>query len=345
MKIKRPLLLPFSPIYGAATWTRNKLFELGLLKSEEFEIPVITIGNLNVGGTGKTPHTIWALSIMSSRISTAVVSRGYGRKTQGYILADSNSKGEEIGDEPKEILTRFPNIQLAVAEKRVEGISNLLALKNSPKAIILDDAFQHRYAKAGLNILLSTYKELFTQDVMLPGGNLRESKSGYKRADIIIITKCHKDLSQQEQEKIKSQIGILPHQKIGFSYFEYGKPIKKSGELVDLPKRFVLLTGIAQTDYLTDYLDHQECEFKHLSYKDHHNFSNDDYKTIGETCKTNGGLTILTTSKDYARLNTKHENLNGLEILQLPIEVKFLSGGNEIESQILSFVLGKKASI
>jgi len=340
VKIKRPLLLPFSPIYGAITWIRNKLFDLGVLKSQSFDVPIAAVGNLNVGGTGKTPHTIWVLNLISSKISTAVVSRGYGRKTKGYILADSNSTGEEIGDEPKEILTRFPNIQLAVAEKRVEGISNLLELTDSPKAIILDDAFQHRHVNAGLYILLSTQKEIFTEDVMLPSGNLREGKSGYKRADIIIITKCDKGLSLVDQEKIKSQINLQTFQKIGFSYFDYGNPFDKKGIETKLPKRFVLLTGIAKTDYLTDYLDHQECEFKHLSFQDHHNFSNDDYKSIGETCKVNGSLTILTTCKDYARLNTDHEDLKGLEILQLPIEVKFLSGGNEIESQILSFVLG-----
>ena len=341
MKIKRPLLLPLSPVYGIVTWIRNKFFDLGILKSERFEIPVIAIGNLNVGGTGKTPHTIWVLSLISTKISTAVVSRGYGRKTQGYILANSSSSGEEIGDEPKEILTRFPNIQLAVAEKRVEGISNLLALKDSPKAIILDDAFQHRHVKAGLNILLSTYDEIFTEDVMLPGGNLREGKLGYKRADIIIITKCSKELSVADQEKIKSQINPLPNQKVGFSYFEYGNPVDKNGNENKLPKRFILLTGIAQTDYLTEYLNQQKCHFTHLSFKDHHNFSNEDYKAIGDACKTANTNTILTTSKDFSRLNINHSNLKNLDILQLPITVKFLSGGDEIVSEIDSFVLGK----
>lgn len=345
MKIKRPLLLPFSPIYGAVTWTRNKLFDFGFLKSEKFNVPVIAIGNLNVGGTGKTPHTIWALNLISSKIRLAVVSRGYGRKTKGYILANSTSKGEEIGDEPREILTQFPNIQLAVAEKRVEGISNLLAMSDAPEAIVLDDAFQHRHVNAGLNILLSTQNEIFTEDVMLPGGNLRETKSGYKRADIIIITKCEKDLSIEQQKKIASKINVLPHQKIGFSYFEYGNPINANGNSIELPKRFVLVTGIAQTEYLTDYLKKYNCEFEHLNFKDHHNFSDKDYASISKACKAMGAQTILTTSKDFSRLNSNHKKLSQLEILQLPIEVKFLSGGAEIESQILSFVLGKKASI
>lgn len=345
MKIKRPLLLPFSPIYGAVTWTRNKLFDFGLLKSEKFKVPVIAVGNLNVGGTGKTPHTIWVLSLISSKILTAVVSRGYGRKTQGYILANANSKGEEIGDEPKEILTQFPNIQLAVAEKRVEGISNLLALSNTPGAIVLDDAFQHRHVNAGLTILLSTQNEIFTEDIMLPGGNLRETKSGYKRADIIVITKCDKDLSIEQQKKIVSKINVLPHQKIGFSYFEYGNPINKNGEPLELPQRFVLLTGIAQTEYLTDYLMTHKCEFEHLSFKDHHSFSGKDYASIRKACEAMGTQTVLTTSKDFSRLKSSHKELSRLQILQLPIAVKFLSGGAEIESQILSFVLGKKAAI
>lgn len=341
MKIKRPLLLPFSPIYAAATWLRNKLFDSGVLKSETFSIPVIAIGNLNVGGTGKTPHTMWVLNLIGKKTKAAVVSRGYGRKTQGYLLANTNSKSQDIGDEPKEILSRFPDIQLAVAEKRVEGISNLLKLENAPETVILDDAFQHRYVKAGLNILLTTQQELFTNDFLLPGGNLRESKSGYKRADIVIVTKCSENLSQEEQVQIKAKIALLPHQHLGFSTFTYNKPVNKTGVEVELPKEFILLTGIAHTDYLTNYLKEKGCTFEHLEYSDHHNFDDKNYAAIEEACNTFNYKTILTTSKDISRLNIEHSKLLDFEILQLPIRVKFLAGAEEIEEQILSFVLDK----
>lgn len=345
MKVKRPLLLLFSPIYAAITWTRNRLFDFGVLKSELFNVPVITIGNLNVGGTGKTPHTMWVLELVQNKVKTAVVSRGYGRKTKGYLLANSDSKSQDIGDEPKEILTRFPDTQVAVAEKRVEGISNLLETDDRPEAIILDDAFQHRYVQAGLTLLLSTYKELFTKDILLPGGNLRESKSGYKRADIIIVTKCDKSLSLEKQNNITAQINPLPHQKIGFSYFKYGTPISSTGDEIELPKYFILLTGIAHSDYLTDYLEKQGCSFEHLRYSDHHNFDEKNYEAIAEAGEMFEHKTILTTSKDYSRLDLEHTSLLDFQILQLPISVQFIAGAEEIESEIVSFVLGKKSAI
>ncbi len=337
MKIKRPLLIIFSPVYGWVTWLRNKFFDWGILKSTEFPFPVITVGNLNVGGTGKTPHTIWLLNLLHQKINTAVVSRGYGRETKGYVLATANSTAQQIGDEPKEITQRFPNISLAVAEKRVLGINKVVE-QTSAKAIILDDAFQHRYAKAGLYILLSTYNDLYTHDYLLPGGNLRESKKGYKRADLIIVSKCPENLSVSERAQIVKEIDPLPHQKVAFTYYEYGKPLNIKGESVELPKDFLLLTGIAQTSYLTNYLKEQSCNFEHLAFKDHHNFTDADYSEMKTLCQKSKVQTILTTSKDFARLNKNHSALSEIEILHLPVDVGFIEGREEIEKTVLAFV-------
>ena len=337
MKTKRPFLLPFSPIYGFITWLRNKFFDWGWLRSTAFNFPVIAVGNLNVGGTGKTPHTIWLLNLIGKKLNTGVVSRGYGRETKGYLIANDNSTSQEIGDEPKEITQRFANINLAVAEKRVEGITNLKA-QTSAEAVILDDAFQHRYAKAGLYILLSTYNNLFTRDKLLPGGNLREYKSGYKRADIIIVSKCPENINHIERNQIVREIDPYPHQKVAFSYYKYGRPLNKVGESFDLPKQFLLVTGIAHTSYLRSYLINSLSKFQHFYFKDHHNFEEKDYQEMKKRCRDFNTKTILTTSKDFARMDLNHSALSDLIILHLPIDVDFIEGKNEIENKVLSFI-------
>ena len=295
------------------------------------------MGNLNVGGTGKTPHTIWLLNLLHNKLKTAVVSRGYGRETKGYILATANSTAQQIGDEPKEITQRFPDVSLAVAEDRVLGITKVVE-QTSAEAVILDDAFQHRYAKAGFYILLSTYNDLYTRDYLLPGGNLRESKKGDKRADLIIVSKCPENLSVSERAQITKEINPLPHQKVVFSFYEYGKPLNTKGESVEMPKDFLLVTGIAQTNYLTEYLNGQPCEFTHLNFKDHHNFIDDEYSDMKTLCNHGGYKFILTTSKDFARLNKNHSALSEIKILHLPIDVGFIEGREEIERTILAFV-------
>lgn len=339
MKIKRPFLLLFSPIYATIVWLRNLLFDFGILKSKSFTLPVIAIGNLNVGGTGKTPHTLWVLYLLKNQKTTGVVSRGYGRSSKGFVLAQVNSTASEIGDEPKEILNRFPESPLAVAEKRVEGIEGLLRAKPETEAVVLDDAFQHRYVKAGLTILLTTQNDRYTKDYVLPGGNLRESKAGSKRADIIIVTKCNPILDALERDKIIAELNPQPNQIVGFSYFDYGKPLDAKFQQCSLPNRFLLLTAIAQTNYLEDYLKSNKCDFEHLKFKDHHAFNDSDYEAMKAHCAQFGTDTLLTTAKDFARLNTSHKAIEKLKILQLPISVKFHYGGEGIEQQILSFVL------
>jgi len=337
VKTKRPLLLPFSPIYGFITWIRNKFFDWGWLKSTTFNFPVIAVGNLNVGGTGKTPHTIWLLNLIGNKLNTGVVSRGYGRETKGYILANENSTSKEIGDEPKEIAQRFPNINLAVAEKRVEGIKNLKS-ETSTEAIILDDAFQHRYAKAGMYILLSTYNDLFTRERILPGGNLREYRSGYKRADIIIVSKCPEGLNKIERNQITKEIDPYPHQKVAFSYYKYGRPLNKDGQSFDLPKHFLLVTGIAHTSYLRSYLINSLSKFQHFYFKDHHNFEEKDYAEMKKRCRDFNTHIVLTTSKDFARIDLNHPAISDLNVWHLPIDVDFIQGKDEVEKEVLSFV-------
>jgi tetraacyldisaccharide 4'-kinase len=317
---------------------RNKFFDWGILKSQTFNTPVINIGNLNVGGTGKTPHTQWIVGLLKADNKVAVLSRGYGRKTKGFLLANEKSTAAEIGDEPLETLSRHPEITLAVCEKRADGIEELERQEASPELILLDDAYQHRYVKPGLNILLTAYADLFADDLILPAGNLRESKAGKERADIIIVTKCPEQLAEAKKETISEKLKLSSTQTLGFSNFKYGSPINLKGEEQELPGYFILVTGIAQTDYLLDYLNQKDSQFHHVAFKDHHNFSTKDYAQIFESCNGLGTNKILTTSKDSMRLDHQLLKENNIEVLQLPIEVNFLSGKENIEAKIKEFV-------
>jgi tetraacyldisaccharide 4'-kinase len=256
MIILRYLLFPFSILYGWITSIRNFLFDKGILKSYSFDIPIIAVGNLSVGGTGKTPQIEYLIRLLSPNYEIATLSRGYKRKSEGFVLADSNSNAEILGDEPFQIHQKFPNIHVAVDADRKNGIEQLLKLDNEPEVILLDDAFQHRKVKAGFYILLSSFDDLYFNDFMLPTGNLRESRSGAKRANVIIITKCPKDLSELAQQNMIKKIGLnVP---IFFSFIDYDSEVynefesKKVEEIIDVDK--LLLAGIAKPKPFFAYL-------------------------------------------------------------------------------------------
>lgn len=331
MIILRYLLFPFSILYGWITSIRNFLFDKRILKSYSFDIPIIAVGNLSVGGTGKTPQIEYLIRLLSSNYKIATLSRGYKRKSEGFVLADSNSNVEILGDEPFQIHQKFPNIHVAVDAERKNGIEQLLKLNTKPEVILLDDAFQHRKVKAGFYILLSSFDDLYFNDFMLPTGNLRESRSGAKRANLIIITKCPKDLSELAQQNMIKKIGLnVP---IFFSFIDYDSEVynefesKKVEEIIDVDK--LLLAGIAKPEPFFKYLQ-AEKNVK-LVYPDHHHFSENDIEEIKN--KANNKL-IITTEKDYVRL--KNQNLKSL--FYLPIKSSFISKGDNFNQTILNYV-------
>ena len=336
--MKRPLLIVFSPIYGLITWMRNRLFDIGILDSRSFPIPVISVGNLNVGGTGKTPHIMYLAGMLLERDQVAVLSRGYGRDSQGFQMASDPLDPKVIGDEPAEIKARFSDLIVAVDEKRAHGIDRLQSIFPNLRAILLDDAFQHRYVKPGLSILLTDYNDLYSEDYLLPGGNLRESAAGRKRADLIVVTKCPLNLDKQKMHQTTEKLGLHPHQKIFFTGLTYRHPVKPNGEECTLPDRFLMVTGIANPGYLIEYLKSKNRTFEHLKFDDHHAFNQMDYLKMKKACQSLDVRCILTTTKDFMRFNLWQDELEGIEVYQLPVNVKFLEKEDEFRTIVKDFI-------
>ncbi len=309
MKFIRYILIVLVPAYYLFSWSRNKLYDWGILGSAEYNVPVICVGNLNVGGTGKTPMIEHLITLFSEKYELATLSRGYKRKTSGFVLAGPNDSAETIGDEPFQFYNKFNDIIVAVDADRRRGISSLLALPKPPEIILLDDAFQHRRVKAGFNLLLTSYNNLFVDDLLLPTGDLREPISGRKRAHAVVVTKCPPDITREAKERIKLRLKLGEEQDLFFSYIRYSDKIKgKNGDrpLTDLAKHnFSLLTGIADASHLKNYLMASGLNFEHLEFGDHHDFSKIELEAFREK------ELILTTEKDYVRLlrNYTHDNI------------------------------------
>ena len=319
MILLRKILFPLAFLYWLVTFIRNWLYDKGIFKSFSFDIPIIAVGNLSVGGTGKTPQIEYLIRLLSDNYKVAVLSRGYKRTTKGFILADENASASSIGDEPFQFYSKFPNIQVAVDANRKNGIENLLQLPNKPDVILLDDAFQHRKVKAGFYILLTAYDDLFCDDNILPFGNLREPSSGKKRADMIIVTKCPKDLSELAQQKIKEKLKVK--QQVFFTTIQYDDCVfgNDSQLLVSeiQSESKVLVAGIAKPKLFFDFLKNDNDET--LVFPDHHDFSKQDCELI--LAKANGRK-IITTEKDFVRLNGL---LPKAQLFYLPIKSTFLN--------------------
>lgn len=302
------LLLPFSWLYGLITGCRNFLYNKGIFKSVDFDIPVICVGNIAAGGTGKTPFSAFLIEKLSKEYKTALLSRGYRRKSKGFVLATNDSTATEIGDEPREIKTKFPQITVAVDANRVEGIQKIRQSVPDTQMVILDDGYQHRKVNPGLKILLTDYNRIFTRDHLLPYGMLRESKSGYKRADMVVVTKCPDGIGEEELLRTERELQLLPHQKVYFAGWEYAQLYNLFGG-DKLPgdalreKEVLLMTGIAFPEPAVRYLKTQTAAVQLLQFPDHHFFSQKDYdvltKTTGEAEKV-----IVVTEKDAARMAT-----------------------------------------
>lgn len=311
----RFLLLPFAILYGLGVRLRHFLYDRGWLSSKHYPFPILCVGNLAVGGTGKTPMVEYLVRLLGQE-QVAILSRGYRRKTRGFVLADDSATAMTLGDEPYQYHRKFPRATVAVCESRQEGIERLLENPHF-KYIILDDAFQHRKVQAGTNLLLTSYDKLYTQDFLLPVGSLRDIRSRARKAQIIIVTKCP-ELTQTEQEKIIQQLKPLPSQKVYFTTIAYSDRVyshEDSQALKDfIATPFTLVTGIANPTPLVDFLEKQGASFEHLAYSDHHHFSNRELEFLRQKER------ILTTEKDYVRLEGALSTL-----YYLPIETQFLN--------------------
>ena len=344
LKSFRYILFPFSMAYGGVLWVRNKLFDKNILRSAKFNFPVICVGNLAIGGTGKTPMTEYLVRLLENKYRLATLSRGYKRKTTGFAIAGDDTTAIDIGDEPMQIHNKFPNITVSVAEERVIGIPQLLYAKPDTQVIILDDAFQHREVRAGLNILLTDYQNLYTRDVMLPSGDLRDIKSSSKRAEIIVVTKCKPLLAEDERKAIISELDPQPHQKVFFTRIDYGNPshlFSKEEKKLDPGSDVLLVCGIANPTALKERLTSSVSSYEMLSFRDHHIFTTDDLKEIKKQFYkiTNQNKMIVTTEKDGVRLAKFEKELGNLPVYVLPMSHGFLfKEGPEFEKIINNFI-------
>ena len=330
MKLLRKLLFPFVPFYYAVTWLRNILYDTGIKVSKSYDLPVICVGNLSVGGTGKTPMIEYLIHLLKDDRKIATLSRGYKRKTEGFQLANETSTSDSIGDEPFQFYSKFKkNIKVAVDSNRQNGIKNLQKLK--PDVIFLDDAFQHRKVKAGFNILLTTYDNPYFCDVVLPTGDLREPRSGAARAQIIVVTKCPDDLGELEKNEIVKRIKPKAYQSVFFSSITYSDVLISEGESIALDKLqdFTLVTGIANASPLVRFLKDKQLIFEHLNFKDHHDFSQQDINGLKNR------TLIITTEKDFMRLK-QHDVLKD-KLFYLPITIK-IDKASAFNQQVENFI-------
>lgn len=344
LKSFRYLLLPITWIYGAVIWLRNKLYDKNILKSSSFNFPVICVGNLATGGTGKTPMTEYLIRLFKKEYKIAILSRGYKRKTTGFAIADANTTALEIGDEPMQFHQKFPDVTIAVGEERIVAIPQLLHEKPETEVIILDDAFQHRQVKAGLNILLTDYSNLYTRDFILPAGDLRDVRSSSKRADIIIVTKCKPLLDETEKRKIIEEINPSKKQSVYFTTIMYGSSYHLfTKQIIDItPEHDILLVcGIANPAPLKAHLTQQADSYDMLRYPDHHIFHSNDLKDIKEQfakIKADKKL-VLTTEKDAVRLEKFESDLKDFPVYVIPIEHKFLfDDEDKFRNQVNAFI-------
>ncbi|MCM4153822.1 tetraacyldisaccharide 4'-kinase [Arenibacter sp. N53] len=328
MQLLRKLGFPISLIYAMVVYLRNYFYDIGVFSSRSYSTKTICVGNLSVGGTGKTPMIEFLISQIGEQCKIAVLSRGYGRRSKWYLLAEPGISVESLGDEPYQIYKKFPNAFVAVDADRQHGIATL-EKTIGPDVILLDDAFQHRKVRCDHYVLLTSYANLYVDDWYLPTGNLRDSKREAKRANIIVVTKCPPDLSAMEQKDIVEKLGPTPSQKVIFSYLDYDIDLKGDAGQLSLSqmknKKVTLVTGIANPKPLVSFLTDQGIVLEHLAYQDHHFFSDK------EIVMFNSKEIILTTEKDYVRLEGKIKNL-----LYIGIRHKFLNEGEKVLVNLLN---------
>jgi tetraacyldisaccharide 4'-kinase len=355
-KTRSIFLYPFSLLYGLITAVRNFLFNAEIIKSREFSIPLICVGNLSAGGTGKTPHTEYLIGLLSGEFKVAFLSRGYKRKSRGFVLAGPESSVADIGDEPMQVLSRFPSITVAVGSDRVNGVKEILRERPDTGVILLDDGYQHRKIKPGLSILLSDFNNLMIHDHMLPYGNLREGSHNMNRADIILVTKSPANISPIDRRLIVREINKKPYQNLYFTTIDYKDPIPLFDIAKELnpfnqedpqSKGFVVVTGIANSDPFLIHAGKYASEILHLKFSDHHYFTKDDIERITDSFNSLKSSTryLVTTEKDGVRLKeiTTFAEPVKSSFYYVPIGVSFLNDDSgEFNNLIVDYVRKNK---
>jgi tetraacyldisaccharide 4'-kinase len=344
LKSFRILLLPFALLFGMVVFIRNWLYDRNILKSTSFGLPLVGVGNLSVGGTGKSPMVEFLVMHLKGRYKVATLSRGYKRKTKGYALANENTTAIDIGDEPLQFYKKFPDVPVAIGEERIVAIPQLLHDRPETQVIILDDVFQHRAIEPGFNILLTDHGNLFTRDFFLPTGDLRDAKASYRRADVIIVTKCPPDLPVDEKLSLVKEIDPVNDQKVFFTTIAYGVPYHITHRTfyhIDENTEVLLVTGIANPRPLKKFLEERIHTYYMMHYNDHHIFSIDDWRDIK---KRFDGMDaerkiILTTEKDAMRLLKFSAEIDGMPFYVMPIEHKFLFNEEQLFlREVISFI-------
>lgn len=349
----RLLLLPLSWIYGGILALRNWFFNNGLNKSFRFDFPVISVGNLSTGGTGKTPHIEFLAKLLKDKYAVGVVSRGYGRKTKGFLVVNEDSTAANVGDEPLQIKLNHPQIQVAVGEQRILAIPSLLNEVPETQVVLLDDAYQHRYVTPGLNILLSDYSRMFYDDFVLPAGNLREFKNGYRRADVVLVTKCPPTISNQQKQQIISRIKPKKHQQIFFTWLNYGTPYKLSNQqeiLENMAQNNVLFFGgIANAKPVELYLTDNTASYEVKQLTDHFNYTTEALKEIETSFNAwaKPNKILLTTQKDAVKLMQSglKDIAAGLPLYVLPIEIGMNDNEKQQFASLIETYIKKELSI
>ncbi len=345
LSILKYISLPFALLYGIVVFLRNKFYDWEIFTSIEFSLPVICVGNITVGGTGKSPHIEYLIELLSPMYKVATLSRGYRRHSRGFRLANDQSDAREIGDEPFQFKSKYPQIDVAVAEERMTAIPQLLQLRQDTQIILLDDAFQHRTVRAGMNIVLTDYGRRYTKDFIMPFGLLRESRSAASRADLILITKCPDTITPQEKQALIQEINPQPHQQIYFSSIQYKQlyPLTSFGVSPTKDTEILLVTGIANPSSLKEKLESQFKAVYSLSFKDHHYFSYDDLNEMNEAFQhlKSEHKIIVTTEKDAARLMLLKDKINELQLpffaQSIGIELLF-NEQDKFNQHILDFI-------
>lgn len=355
-RILAPLLLPLSLFYGLGVAVRNKLFDWKVLKSVEFDFPVIGVGNITVGGTGKTPHVEYLIELLSNKFKLGILSRGYKRLTKGFLLADKNKTHEDIGDESFQIFSKYKKIDVAVAEKRVNGIIQLKKKRKDLQVILLDDAFQHRYVKPGVSILLIDYYRPVFKDHYLPFGELRDSKDAIRRANIVVVTKVPDSIKPIEKRLWKKELNLFPYQFLYFSTYQYGRltPVINSksikiplSEIKESSFALLVVTGIAHPEPLIAYLKKFSKKVTPLHFSDHHLYTSGDLQLIRRKFNSiqDKKKIIVTTEKDSVKLSGLMNSEYALrdQIYYLPVKVKFLDEKKcDFDSNIVNYVAKNK---
>ncbi len=328
----RILLAPFSLLYGLIVGLRAFSYRIKLQRSSRFDVPTICVGNLSMGGAGKSPHIEYLIRLLEPYINVAVLSRGYRRKTEGFLFVEPKSTAIDVGDEPLQFKRKFPQVPVAVGERRAYAIPQMMVRYPDLQAILLDDAFQHLAVQPYLNVLLTEFSLPFTRDFLVPSGNLREMSSGAERAHIIVVTKCPLNMTFSDKQKLEREIAPLPHQHLYFSYYDYAKPYHIFDPSVtfdlDAETEVLLITGIARTDYLIDWLSPKVKKITTMAFEDHRLFTNYDVaqlKRLFDGMDSARKRVVLTTEKDATRLDLHKAYFidNQLDVFALPIEVAF----------------------